>query len=180
MSISSKNYKPGTLSYKSEIRSYPDITGLTSRPRSIKTNKREILIYAKNPISKNKDEVPVEGSLASINMMSAYYVSQFYSLQNKKDVDPEGLLVTLAGIIANCGDWENMYPWTKMVNAYKFSGIELTFKYITTEDIQTLDQQTKYGRLKEFISQWGSERNYLLDKTHTFFIFAMIIILEYK
>lgn len=176
MSISSKNYKPGTLSYKSEIRSYPDIAGLTSRPRSLKTNKRSILIYANDPENHDRNIPRIEGSLATVNMMSAYYASQFYSLSNAKDVDPEELLVALAGIIANCGDWENMHPWTKVVNAYKFSGIELKFKYLTPEKVKTLDKD--HARLKEFISQWESDRAYLLSKTHTFFIFAMIIILS--
>lgn len=122
-------YIGGTLNFKSELRSYPKLNILSSQARELLPVKQSV------PVLYQQDVIQ---DLKAFNLIQAYYVSRFYSEATHHNIDIHRLAASMAGIIANSGDWGSMRPWQNVVNAYKVAGIDLDLSEISATQLSFL------------------------------------------
>lgn len=153
-------YKSGGLSRADEMRTYPEIkiTGNKPRAKTLKLYEQSIEILIDEPLTNT-----------AFNTAFGYYVSRFYNLPGHHDIESRRLAVCLTGMIGNSIECGNLRPWHRIISTHQTAGIKLIINEISFDDfIKQLKTDERYG---DFISNWDSDKKYVLSKTHSPFIF---------
>lgn len=115
--MATNSYLGGSLNKHSEIRTYPQLETSRIRPRSIRLAQPSVLVCTEPDISP-----------AAFNSIISYWVARFYQIEGHHDNTQNRLLASIAGLIANCSNYNAIRPWQSMKDAFKTAGIDLVIQ----------------------------------------------------